>query len=184
MKTNMDNIRVVKDYVKKDSDEYDLAKNINFNYFLIPGNIPITINNVYKFYTNQLINNKENYQETKPLSQLSTISDGEGNIINNNINNIYAPALIENKNNKNENNNLEESIKKGLKNISDIFNRNHIENCTLTFAGFYHCELDLTSTDEYYLDSIISVAAQRHKMKIQKKEKVKDSGINNINSEG
>ena len=60
---------------------------------------------------------KKNASESNSLSQLSTTSDGEHNIINYQI-------LNKNKEKKKEDDTLEDSIKKGLREISDKYNPN------------------------------------------------------------
>ena len=115
--------------------------------------------------------NKEKNQESNSGSQLSTKSDDEHNIINNiNINNnIYNSSFPKNKIIKKEKKlNLEDSIKKGIKDISNQFNSNPLQQCPLTLSCFYHCDLLLTEQEEYNLNLEIKDTIAELKKNIKK----------------
>ena len=105
---------------------------------------------------------KKNASESNSLSQLSTTSDGEHNIINHQI-------LNKNKEKKKEDDTLEDSIKKGLREISDKYNSNLYTNTQFSLASLYYCNLDL---DENDLNNL------KNKFEILKKEKKKKIGGN------
>ena len=118
-------------------------------YIYIPGYLPIPINYVLEQYKDELAFNEEKNQESNSISQISKKLYGENNI-SNDINNIYNSILPKNKIEKKEKNlNLEESIKKGIKDISKQFNSDPLQQCPLTLACFYHCDLILTEQEEY-----------------------------------
>lgn len=144
----------------------------NYEYIYLPGYLPIPLNYLYEQYKKGMKNNFEKYQETNSISQISTTSDGEHNLINNNINNnINNLSIQKNKSIKKEKKlSLEESIKKGIKDISDVFNLNPLENCSLTLACYYHCDLNLAAHEEYYLNLEINDVVQKHKKNLKKKE--------------
>ena len=110
-------------------------------------------------YLYQQFNKKEKNQESNSVSQLSTTSDGEHNMINNNTNsnynNIYnynSIMPISKDEKKDEKLNLRESIKKGIKDISNFYNSNNSEGCPLSLASYYHCNLTLSANEEFYLN--------------------------------
>ena len=118
-------------------------------YIYIPGYVPIPLSYLYQ------LSKKEKNQESNSVSQLSTTSDGELNIINNNTNNIfnYNSMMPTNKEEKKEEKlNLRESIKKGIKDISNFYNSNNSEACPLSLASYYHCNLTLSANEEFYLN--------------------------------
>ena len=127
---------------------------LNNEYIYIPGYVPIPLSYLYKQF-----NKKEKNQESNSVSQLSTTSDGEHNIINNNTNvnnnNIYnynSIMPISKDEKKDEKLNLRESIKKGIKDISNFYNSNNSEGCPLSLASYYHCNLTLSANEEFYLN--------------------------------
>ena len=127
---------------------------MNNEYIYIPGYVPIPLSYLY-----QQFNKKEKNQESNSVSQLSTTSDGEHNIINNNTNvnnnNIYnynSIMPISKDEKKDEKLNLRESIKKGIKDISNFYNSNNSEGCPLSLASYYHCNLTLSANEEFYLN--------------------------------
>jgi hypothetical protein len=84
---------------------------------------------------------------------LSTTSDGEHNIINiNNTNNNNSIITINKEEKKEKKLNLEESIKKGIKDISNFYNSNISETCPLSLACYYYCNLNLSANEEFYLN--------------------------------
>ena len=139
-------------------------------YIYIPGYLPIPINYVLEQYKDELAFNEEKNQESNSISQMSKKLYGENNIIND-INNIYNSILPKNKIEKKEKNlNLEESIKKGIKDISKQLNSDPLQQCPLTLACFYHCDLILTEQEEYNLNLEINdtVAEFKNKIKIDR----------------
>ena len=81
---------------------------------------------------------------------MSTTSDGEHNIIN--INNNNSIITINKEEKKEKKLNLEESIKKGIKDISNFYNSNISETCPLSLACYYYCNLNLSANEEFYLN--------------------------------
>ena len=130
-------------------------KNFLYNeYIYIPGYVPIPL-----LYLYQQFSKKEKNQESNSVSQLSTTSDGEHNMINNNTNsnynNIYnynSIMPINKDEKKDEKLNLRESIKKGIKDISNFYNSNNSDSCPLSLASYYHCNLALSANEEFYLN--------------------------------
>ena len=126
-------------------------------------------------YKNELLFNKEKNQGSNSGSQLSTKSDEEHNIINNiniNNNNIYNSSLLKNKIIKKEKKlNLEESIKKEIKYISSQFNSNPFQQCPLTLACHYHCNLLLNEEEEYNLNLEIKDTIEDYKKKMKNERK-------------
>ena len=123
--------------------------------------MPIPINYLYEQYKNELLFNKDNKnQESNSGSQLSSTSDGEPNIINNNF---------KNKTKKEKKLNLEECIKKGIKDISDQFNSDPFQQCPLTLACLYHCDLILSEEEESSLKYEINDIIKDYKNKKNKK---------------
>ena len=149
--------------------------NINNEFVYIPGYLPIPLTYLYQHFKYGANHNKEIYQESNSVSQLSTTSDGDYNIINNNNNS----NLVNNKTSKKEKNfkNLEESIKKGIEDISNIFNSSQFEPCPLTLACYYHCDLTLSANEEYYYNLKINDIVNNFKMK------KKNSNEDNINDD-
>ena len=146
----------IKNYDNKTKDiNQDLLK---YEYNYMPNYI-IPLNYLYQY---QLIYNKDKYQENNSFSQKSTTSEGEYNINNNHLNNSS-------KTKKEKNLNAEEYIKQGIKNISDIYNSNPLEQCHLTLACHYHCNLILTENDEYYLNLKLKDISNNYKMMNKKK---------------
>ena len=133
--------------------------------------MPIPINYVLEQYKDELAFNKEKNQESNSTSQISTTLGGENNSINNINeikNNIYNSILSKNEGTKNEKKlNLEESIKKGIKDISKQFNSDPLQQCPLTLACFYHCDLILTEQEEYNLNLEINDTVSEFKNKIK-----------------
>ena len=133
--------------------------------------MPIPINYVLEQYKDELAFNKEKNQESNSTSQISTTLGGENNSINNINeikNNIYNSILSKNEGTKNEKKlNLEESIKKGIKDISKQFNSDPLQHCPLTLACFYHCDLILTEQEEYNLNLEINDTVSEFKNKIK-----------------
>lgn len=126
---------------------------MNNEYIYIPGYVPIPLSYLY-----QQFNKKEKNQESNSVSQLSTTSDGEHNIINNNTNgnnyiyNYNSIMPINKDEKKDEKLNLRESIKKGIKDIYNFYNSNNSEGCPLSLASYYHCNLALSANEEFYLN--------------------------------
>ena len=146
--------------------------NSKYEFIYIPGYLPIPINYLYEQYKNELLFNKDNKnQESNSNSQLSTTSDGEQNIINNINNNLI------NKIKKEKKLNLEESIKKGIKDISVQFNSNPFQQCPLTLACFYHCDLVLSEQEESSLNMEINDTIKDLKIK---RDKNGDNKINKV----
>ena len=127
----------------------------------------IPLNYLYQY---QLIYNKDKYQENNSSSQKSTTSEGEYNINNNNLNN--SSKTKNSVTNKEKNLNVEECIKQGIQNISDVYNSNPLEQCHLTLACHYHCNLILTENDEYYLNLKLKDISNNYKMMGKKKEEI------------
>ena len=98
------------------------------------------------------------------MSHLSTTSEGEPDI-NVNYNNYYIyqnsfPGKAINKKDKNENKNkkrdLCESIKIGIKDISDCINSNKTN--ILSFDCYYFCEININEEEEFFfIDKIKNV---------------------------
>ncbi len=85
------------------------------------------------------------------MSHLSTTSEGDQG---NNYNNIYFYQYNEEKmknNKKNKNKDLYESIKTGIKDISDCFNSNQNENNVISFACYYYCDIHMNNENEFFL---------------------------------
>ena len=137
----------------------------NYEYNYMPNYI-IPLNYLHQY---QLIYNKDKYQENNSFSQKSTTSDGEYNL-NNNLNNSSKAKNI-NKN-KEKNLNMEVCIKQGIKTISDIYNSNLSEKCHLTLACYYHCNLILSTNDEYYLNLKLKDISNNYKMMSKKKKDI------------
>ena len=149
--------------------------NSKYEFIYIPGYLPIPINYLYEQYKNELLFNKDNKnQESNSNSQLSTTSDGEQNIINNINNNLI------NKIKKEKKLNLEESIKKGIKDISVQFNSNPFQQCPLTLACFYHCDLALSEQEESSLNMEINDTIKDLKIKRDKNGDNKIKKICNV----
>ena len=133
-------------------------------YIYIPGYVPIPLS-----YLFQQFNKKEKYQENNSFSQISTTSDGEHNIFNNTNNNksIIPINKDEKKEKKEKKLSLEDSIKKGIKDISNFYNSNIPETCPLSLACYYHCNLNLSANEEFYLnlklDEFIKESKERMK---------------------
>jgi len=153
------------DYFKRNeyNDKNKDMDNSKYEFIYIPGYLPIPINYLYEQYKNELLFNKDNKnQESNSNSQLSTTSDGEQNFINNINNNLI------NKIKKEKKLNLEESIKKGIKDISVQFNSNPFQQCPLTLACFYHCDLALSEQEESSLNMEINDTIKDLKIKRDK----------------
>ena len=165
------------DYFKRNeyNDKNKDMDNSKYEFIYIPGYLPIPINYLYEQYKNELLFNKDNKnQESNSNSQLSTTSDGEQNIINNINNNLI------NKIKKEKKLNLEESIKKGIKDISVQFNSNPFQQCPLTLACFYHCDLALSEQEESSLNMEINDTIKDLKIKRDKNGDNKIKKICNI----
>ena len=162
------------DYFKRNeyNDKNKDMDNSKYEFIYIPGYLPIPINYLYEQYKNELLFNKDNKnQESNSNSQLSTTSDGEQNIINNINNNLINKIKNEKKLN------LEESIKKGIKDISVQFNSNPFQQCPLTLACFYHCDLALSEQEESSLNMEIDDTIKDLKIK---RDKNGDNKINKV----
>ena len=165
------------DYFKRNeyNDKNKDMDNSKYEFIYIPGYLPIPINYLYEQYKNELLFNKDNKnQESNSNSQLSTTSDGEPNIINNINNNLI------NKIKKEKKLNLEESIKKGIKDISVQFNSNPFQQCPLTLACFYHCDLALSEQEELSLNMEINDKIKDLKIKRDKKDDNKINKVSNV----
>ena len=109
------------------------------------------------------------------MSHLSTASEGEQGI-NSNYNNFYLYKSFseEQKINKrininkkeSKNINLNDSIKKGIKDISDLLNSN--KNYAISLSCFYFCDINIDEEDELYLNNKIQQFVNDH----SKKEKI------------
>ena len=136
----------------------------NYNYFNTHKYLQKPINFKYEQNKNDYMYNVDKYPENNTLSQMSTTSDGDHNLINNNANNTNNSPITKNQNDKKEKRiNLEESIKRGIKDISNSLNFNHLEKSPLTLACYYYCELYLSGNEEYYLDKEINNIAKGYK---------------------
>lgn len=129
---------------------------MNNEYIYIPGYVPIPLSYLY-----QQFNKKEKNQESNSVSQLSTTSDGEHNMINNNANSNYNNIYNYNYNSiipinkdekKEEKLNLRESLEKGIKDIANFYNSNNSDTCPLSLASYYYCNLTLSANEEFYLN--------------------------------
>ena len=97
-------------------------------------------------------NSKDFYQES--ISHLSTTSGGDYNNYNkvNNDNYYFCKNFtVENQNNKNQN--LFESIKKGIKDIQNYFNSNH--NNSISLACYYYCNINMNEQQKNDLEKKI-----------------------------
>ncbi len=147
---------------------------LNNEYIYIPGYVPIPL-----LYLYQQFNKKEKNQESNSVSQLSTTSDGEHNMINNNTNsnynNIYnynSIMPINKDEKKDEKLNLRESIKKGIKDISNFYNSNNSDSCPLSLASYYHCNLTLSANEEFYLNLKLNEFIKDSKKRIKNMENI------------
>ena len=150
-----------------------------------------TNKNIYngKEELNKKKNNKDNinikpeknvdlYQETNSMSHLSTASEGEQGI-NSNYNNYFfyksfseeQKTIKKNDVNKNKNKkeNIYDSMKKGVKDISDLLNNN--KNYAVSLSCYYYCDINMDEEDESYLKSKIQQYVNNYK-KNSKKEKI------------
>ena len=87
------------------------------------------------------------------MSHLSTTSEGDQGI-NNNYNNyfFYQSNQERIKNNKkNKNKDLYESIKIGIKDISNCFNSYENESNVISFACYYFCDIHMNEEKEFFL---------------------------------
>lgn len=98
------------------------------------------------------------YQESNSMSHLSTTSEGEQGINSNYNNYLFYKTFPQEKiikkhkvNNKNEN--LYESIKKGIKEISDLYNNN--KNNIISISCYYFCNINMEEEDKSYLEKKI-----------------------------
>ena len=110
------------------------------------------------------------------MSHLSTASEGEQGI-NSNHNNYYfyksfsEEQKINKKNNidKNNNENIYDSLKKGIKDIYDCQNSN--KNYIISLSCYYYCDINMDEEDEIYLNNKIQQFVNNYKKK-SKKEKI------------
>ena len=65
---------------------------------------------------------------------------------------------------------MEECIKKGIKDVSDKFNSDPFQQCPLTLACFYHCDLILSEEEESSLKYEINDIIKDYKNKKNKKD--------------
>ena len=146
-------------------------------YIYIPGYIPIPLSYLYQ----QQFNKKEKYQESNSVSQISTASEGEHNIINNNNIYNYNSIMPINKGEKKEEKiNLKESIKKGIENINQFYNSNRAETCPLSLACYYHCNIALNANEEFYLNMKLNEFIKERKENMKKiKELIDHKNIGN-----
>jgi len=156
------------------NDKLNLLKN---EYIYIPGYIPIPLSYLYQ----QQFNKKEKYQESNSVSQISTASEGEHNIINNNNIYNYNSIMPINKGEKKEEKiNLKESIKKGIENINQFYNSNRAETCPLSLACYYHCNIALNANEEFYLNMKLNEFIKERKENMKKiKEMIDHKNIGN-----
>lgn len=97
------------------------------------------------------------------MSHLSTTSDGENNFY------FYQPHSEEKKIcKKNKNKNLHESIKKGIKDITDNFNSNNLDN-VMSLACYYYCDINMNEQQEFFLGTKIQNLVNGYKKNVNKK---------------
>lgn len=138
-------------------------KNINpngiFNNNIFQTGIKRQYNNFTLNIKNKKYNNKfkaDNYKDLyqESISHLSTTSGGDYNNYNKaNNNNYYLNKnfIEEKKNNKNEN--LFESIKKGINDIKDYINSN--QNNSISLSCYYYCNININEQQKKNLQILI-----------------------------
>ena len=112
------------------------------------------------------------YQESNSMSHLSTTSKGE-QAINTNYNSyfFYESFTEEKKINKNKYNNkngkLYESIKKGINEISDLYNNN--KNNVISISCYYFCNINMDEKENQCFEDKIQKFINNYKNVIKKK---------------
>ena len=137
----------------------DLVLNVKKNYSFYDSNKNNINDNIKK--------EKKNYYdinpETNSLSHLSTTSDGENNYY------FYQSHSEEKKIGKKiKNKHLYESIKKGIKDITDNFNSNNLDNA-ISFACYYYCDINMDEQEELLLGTKIKNLVDDYKKNVDKK---------------
>ena len=126
-------------------------------------------NNKYGNENNKIENSIDFYHESNSMSHLSTTSEGEQGINSNYNNYIFYQSFSEDKNKKNKNNykneNLYESIKKGINDISYFYNHN--KNNEILLSCYYFCDVKIDDEAKYYLTNKIQQFINNYKKLIK-----------------
>lgn len=100
------------------------------------------------------------------MSHLSTTSEGEQGINSNYNNYIFYQSFSEYKNkNNHKNENLYESIKKGINDISYFYNHN--KNNEILPSCYYFCDVKIDDEEKYYLTNKIQQFINNYKKLIK-----------------
>lgn len=104
------------------------------------------------------------------MSHLSTTSEGEQGINTNFNNYFFYHSFPENKKimkkDSNKNEKFYDSIKKGIKDISDCLNYN--KNNNMSLACYYFCDININKEDESFLAVKIQKLIDNNKEIIKK----------------
>ena len=109
------------------------------------------------------------YHESNSISHFSTTSEGEQGINSNYNNYKFYQSFSEDKNKKNKNNhkneNLHESIKKGIIDISYFYNHN--KNNEILLSTYYFCDIKIDDEDKCCLMNKIQQFIDNYKKLIK-----------------